>query len=181
MPVKTLITIEEYEALAEPGGERYELSEGELVVTPASSFYHNEIRDRIGFRLKAYVQEHQVGGVTMETDFKLAPHTVRRPDVAFITAEKLKGVDPRTSPLGTAPDLAIEVQSPNDDLKRKLTDYLAAGVRVWVIYPDSQTARIFKPGAEPRLVDAVKRDAVEDPDLLPGFRLILAEILDAEP
>lgn len=181
MAVKTLMTVEEYEALTEPGGERYELSEGELVVTPASSLYHNEIRDRIGFRLRNHVRQHKLGIVTMETDFRLAPNTVRRPDVAFATAEKLKGVDPRTSPLGTTPDLAIEVQSPHDDLKRKLDDYLAAGVRVWVIYPDSQTARIFKPGGKPQLLDAVKGDVLEDKELLPGFQLPLADILDEQP
>ncbi|MGH9434293.1 MAG: Uma2 family endonuclease [Terriglobia bacterium] len=177
MSLKTLISIEAYEALTEPGGERYELSEGELVVTPASSLYHNKIRDRIGFRLGAYVQKHGLGDVAMETDFKLASNTVRRPDVAFVTAERLKNVDPRTSPLGTKPDLAIEVQSPHDDLPRKLSDYLAANVPVWVIYPDSQIARIFRPVAKPQLLDAVKGDVLEDAALLPGFRLPLAEIL----
>ncbi len=178
MPVKTIFTIDEYEALVEPGGERYELSEGELVVTPGFSFYHNEIRDRIGFRLGAYVREHKLGCVTMETDFRLAPNTIRRPDVAFVPTRKLKGIDPRTSPLGTTPDLTIEVHSPHDDLKRKLSDYQAASVCVWVVYPDSQTARIFKPGSEPQLLDAVKGDVLEDPELLPGFRLPLAEILE---
>jgi Uma2 family endonuclease len=146
-------------------------------VTPASSSYHNEIRDRVGFHLGAYVREHKLGAVTMETDFKLATNTVRHPDVAFVAAEKLKGVDRRTSPLGTTPDLAVEVHSPQDDLQHKLRDYMAANVPVWVIYPDSQIARIFSPGAGPKLLDAVKSDTLEDVETLPGFRLPLAEIL----
>jgi Uma2 family endonuclease len=45
MATKTLVTCEEYAALQEPQGMRYELSEGQLIVTPSASFFHNEIRD----------------------------------------------------------------------------------------------------------------------------------------
>jgi hypothetical protein len=38
MATKTLVTCAEYAALQEPQGMRYELSEGELIVTPSASF-----------------------------------------------------------------------------------------------------------------------------------------------
>ena len=38
MAPKTLVTSAEYAALQEPQGMRYELSEGELIVTPSASF-----------------------------------------------------------------------------------------------------------------------------------------------
>ena len=45
MATKTLLTTEQYAALEEPEGVRYELSEGELIVTPSASLFHNELRD----------------------------------------------------------------------------------------------------------------------------------------
>jgi Putative restriction endonuclease len=50
MATKTLLTLQDYAALDEPPGVRYELSEGELIVTPASSPLHNRIRDDFNSR-----------------------------------------------------------------------------------------------------------------------------------
>ena len=47
MATKTLLTIDDYLALEEPVGVRYELSEGELIVTPSANYFHNEIRDEL--------------------------------------------------------------------------------------------------------------------------------------
>ena len=40
MAAKTLLSVKDYAALEEPEGVRYELSEGELIVTPSSSPFH---------------------------------------------------------------------------------------------------------------------------------------------
>jgi Uma2 family endonuclease len=87
MAVKTSLTVEEYAALNEPEGVRYELSEGDLIVTPSPNYFHNEIRDEFDARLRAFVKSRKLGGVISEMDFKLVGETVRRPDVAFISAE----------------------------------------------------------------------------------------------
>ena len=84
MATKTLLSIEEYAALEEPEGVRYELSEGKLIVTPSLSLFHNQIRDELNARLRAFVKSQKLGGVTGGTDMMLARDTVRRPDVAFI-------------------------------------------------------------------------------------------------
>ena len=54
MTTKTLLTVADYAALDEPEGVRYELSEGELIVTPSANYFHNRIRDRFN-RLLALV------------------------------------------------------------------------------------------------------------------------------
>ena len=89
MGTKTLITAEQYAALDEPAGLRYELSKGELIVTPSPMMFHNRIRDEIGFRLRELVRLRKLGEVTIETDFQLSEDTVRRPDVALIGAGKV--------------------------------------------------------------------------------------------
>jgi Uma2 family endonuclease len=83
---KSLLTCEDYAALQEPEGVRYELSEGELIVTPPANYFHNELRDHLNARLRGWVESKGLGGVTSETNVKLVGETVRRPDVAFIRA-----------------------------------------------------------------------------------------------
>ena len=64
---------------------------------------------------------------------------VRKPDVSFIRAGCLPGDVLPSGILRIAPDLAVEVVSPNDlapELDEKLEDYQKAGVcLVWVVIP----------------------------------------------
>lgn len=109
-----MITCEEYVALDEPQGRRYELSEGELVVTPSASFFHNELRDFLSARLGAFMESQRLGDVTGETNIKLVGETIRRPDVAFIRAGRLRGMDLDRVPLPIVPDVVIEIVSRTD-------------------------------------------------------------------
>lgn len=181
MPTKTLLTAKDYAVLDEPEGLRYELSNGELIVTPSASYYHNRKRDDFNSRLWAFVKEHKVGEVTCETDLILACDVVRRPDVAFIRADRLKGLDFDQSPLPVAPDLVIEIVSRNDradDLLLKTSQYLQAGAAaVWLMYPNTcLTYRYVTGKLEPEVRSAAAGEKFEEPELLPGFSLPLTEI-----
>jgi Uma2 family endonuclease len=182
MATKTLITVEEYAALQEPEGVRYELSAGELVVTPSPSFFHNEIRDELNARLRAFVRHQKLGGVTSETDMLLAGDTVRRPDIAFITADRLRGIDRHKVPVPLSPDLVIEIVSENDradDLMLKVRQYLTAGTRaVWLLYPNTRLAYRYVPNKlEPEVRSADAGHAFDEHEFLPGLSIPLAEIL----
>ena len=181
MATKTLLTIDDYLALEEPAGVRYELSEGELIATPSLSLFHNEIRDELNARLRTFVKSHKLGGVTSETDMTLAGDTIRRPDVAFISAGRLRGIDRHKVPSPLSPDLVIEIVSENDradDLILKVTQYLAAGTRaVWLFYPNTHLAYRYVPGRlEPEVRSADAGHVFEEPEMLPGFSLPLAEV-----
>ena len=175
MGTKTVMTAEQYAALDEPEGVRYELSEGELIVAPSPMMFHNDIRDEIAFRLREFAKQHKLGQVTMETDFQLAEDTVRRPDVAFISVEKMARVDPYER-LQVAPDLAVEVALPSDrpgDLMHKVHQYRNAGTAtVLVIYPEAHLAYLYR-GHE--TVQVFESGPIQ---LLPGFSVNLAKILD---
>src|SRR5579863_9069908 len=182
MATKTLLTVRDYAALDEPVGVRYELSEGELIVTPSASLFHNELRDELNSRMRAFVRSRKLGRVTSETDMKLLREVVRRPDVAFIRGERLQDVDLDQSPLPVSPDLSIEIVSKNDradDLMLKVSQYLQAGAQaVWLMYPNTRLAYRYVPGKrEPEVRAAEAGDKFEEPDLLPGFSLPLTEIL----
>jgi Uma2 family endonuclease len=182
MATKTLLTVEQYAALDEPAGVRYELSEGELIVTPSANYFHNKTRDRLNARLQAFLDVHPSGEVVSEMDMTLATDVVRRPDVAFIRKDRLEGVDLERVPLLIAPDLAIEIVSKNDradDLNLKVSQYLQAGVRaVWLFYPSTRLAYRYVPGKrDPEVRSAKAGDRFEEPELLSGFSLLLSEIL----
>ena len=184
MATKTLVSARDYAALQEPEGMRYELSEGELIVTPSASFFHNEIRDHLNARLRGFVESRRLGEVTSGTDVKLVGETVRRPDVAFVRAGRLRGVDLEQVPLPVVPDLVIEIVSKNDradDLILKVSQYLAAGAKaVWLLYPNTRLAYRYLPDKlEPEVRSAAAGHTFEEPELLPGFSLPLEQIFRA--
>ena len=76
------------------------------------------------------------------------------------------------------PDLAVEVVSPNDragELMTKVQDWLAAGCQsVWVADPTSQTVSVYHRSHETELLTVA--DELIDDEVLPGFRLSLAEV-----
>jgi len=179
---KTLLTIEQYNALEEPAGVRYELDRGELIVTPSPAPMHNIICGEIHGRLNAWAKENHLGQVLYEVDVKLAEDTVRRPDVMFFCHERIKDIDLDHVPLPIAPDLVIEVVSKNDqpdDLMLKVRQYLLAGVRaVWLLYRKTREAyRCTPESPQPSVVNAERGGKLEEPELLPGFSASLSEVL----
>jgi Putative restriction endonuclease len=77
-----------------------------------------------------------------------------------------------------APDLAVEVVSPNENaekLEEKLEDYRKVGVPlVWVIYPNSRRVRVFRSNGLTSLLH--EDDDLSGEDIIPGFRCPLHEI-----
>lgn len=181
MATKTLLTIEQYAALEEPVGVRYELSEGELIVTPSANFFHNKTRDRLNARIQAFLDTNPCGEVVSEMDMTVGADTVRRPDITIIRREHLEGIELNKVPLPIAPDIAIEIVSKNDradDLNLKVSQYLQAGVRaVWLFYPSTRLAYRYVPGKlDPEVRSAEAGGRFEEPEVLPGFSLPLSEI-----
>jgi Uma2 family endonuclease len=166
------------ELLALPDdGKQYELARGELREMVPANPWHSSLALRIGSDLERYVRERRLGMVTgADGGYILCrnPDTVRAPDVGFV--EKVPPVDHRGLYDG-APDMAIEVLSPNDlysEIEEKIVDYLVAGTRVIIVVdPKKQAAWIQTPKARRQLTI---NDSLEAPDLLPGWSLPLREL-----
>ena len=96
---------------------------------------------------------------------------MRKPDVSFIRLGRLPGEEIPEGWISIAPDLAVEVISPNEfyyEVDQKLLEYLAAGVReVWIVNPQARTVRV-------RRADGTGCELNENQELtselLPGFR-----------
>jgi Uma2 family endonuclease len=115
-----------------------------------------------------------------ETGFTLfrAPDTVRAPDIAFVRRERLPDPVP-AGYLELAPDLVVEVLSPNDrpgEVLAKIGDWLEAGARlVWVIDPERRRARIYRPDGSDASIQ--EDENLSGEDLLPGFTCRLGSVL----
>ena len=76
-----------------------------------------------------------------------------------------------------APDLAVEVVSPNDtvyELNKKVQEYLRAGVRlVWVIDPENRTLVVYR--ANRTLAEFKPEDELTGEDVIPGFRCLVRD------
>src|SRR5580704_11720958 len=127
----------------------YELVDGKLVEKEMSSLA-NRTAVLISTRLTIFNEQNQTGNaVYAEQSFQCFAHDldlVRRPDVALIVASRLASV-PEEGHVPIAPDLAIEVISPNDRIykfERKLVDYRKAGIKlVWEVNPKFRFIRVY--------------------------------------
>lgn len=179
-PPVTLMTADELLHLRLPD-KRTELVRGRLVVREPAGSRHGLVAMALGAELAFHVRRTAAGGVfAAETGFKLTtnPDTVRAPDVAFVARERLPAAVTAGYP-ALAPDLAVEVLSPDDrpgEVLAKVADWLSAGTRlVWVIDPARRLARVYRHDGSEAVVTV--DGALDGEDLLPGFSCPLASIL----
>lgn len=182
----TKISFEEFQKIQRtaPETERYELDEGELIVTPSPAPRHNVVRYRLRRELTDFVQAHELGMVIDETDFRLSANTVRKPDVAFIANSQMEEFDFDRAPIPGAPRLAVEVISPSNlaqDTRKKVRQYLAAGSEaVWLVYPELRIVEIHDAVGIRELTES---EPISEERLFPGctFHLSLTALFDDNP
>lgn len=179
-----LISAEEFWEIAHRpdfADKSLELAEGVLVVMARPGVEHGLTVVKLVTPLSQHVEQHDLGYVTVESGYILFKNpegrdTVRGPDVAFVAkARAPHGFTERYAPF--APDLAVEVVSPNDlvyDVEEKVEEYLRAGTRlVWVISPRAKTVTVYT-SASIRVLDS--NGTLDGGDVLPGFSLPVAAI-----
>jgi Uma2 family endonuclease len=173
------LSAEEFARLPEEGGYRIELVRGMMVREPQPGGRHGRLVMRLVRALDAHARATGVGEVLIEIGFMLSvePATVRGPDVAFISAGRV----PAEMPVGFwdgAPDLAVEVLSPGNrwsDIQAKVLEYLGAGAHaVWLVDPALSRVHVYESMNAARVLSG--GDVLDAPELLPGFRLPLAEL-----
>jgi Uma2 family endonuclease len=166
------------------GDVRRELVAGEIIEMAPVGGLHGKITLQVALRLADYVKRRGAGEVVAgDVGFVLAlpedPERVRAPDVAFISTERLPEGGLPQGFFDGAPDLAVEVLSPNDppgDVQQKVRDYLDAGARlVWVLAPRARTVTVYRADGSARLLR--ETDHLDGEDLLPGLTIPVAEVL----
>lgn len=102
----------------------------------------------------------------------------RMPDVSFVSAARIPLEGDPVGIWTIAPDLAVEVVSPNDlheEVEAKIRAYFDAGVKqVWKVSPQFQTITIYDSPTKTTILQS--GDELTSPALLPGFRCPVAAV-----
>jgi Uma2 family endonuclease len=179
---KTRFTVADLLAL--PNEKDFELVNGQLV-EHRMGFESSHIALNLCVLLYLYNQPRGLGWIQGSdcgyTLLLAEGPTVRKPDVSFVSFQRLPaaGGFPKGYP-AVAPDLAVEVLSPNDlayEVEAKIQDYLQAGVRlIWIINPAVRSAQVLRQdGSFARLIEA---DSLDGEDVLPGFTCRISSLFE---
>ena len=172
------ITVEEFERLAihpENADRRLEFVGGEIVEVVSNS-YSSLVAARISGFLFVYLLRNPIGYLTgADGGYQIGDERYI-PDVAFVSRARQPEPSRETyNPL--APDLAVEVLSPSDQpdvMRLKLANYLAAGVVVWVVNPESKAVEVYTPGKRAYRLGA--DGTLDGGDVLPGLALPVKDL-----
>jgi Uma2 family endonuclease len=183
--MSTVATKNRYTAkdlLSIPDGDRYELVAGKLVERNVS-YWSSYIAGAIHRLLSTFCLDNKRGWVSPEgTSFQCFPddpQKVRRADVSFIRLDRM--TSERATQEGhmpIAPDLAVEVVSPNDlyyQVETKTEDWLSAGVQiVWIVNPRTHTVTVRR--ADGSSTTLRENDDLTGENIVPGFRCQVREL-----
>ena len=178
-----LLTADEFLRLCEQRVIKGELVKGVVRETVSVNGEHSEVAAALALAFGNHVRPRRLGrvstsdaGVRLERD----PDTVREPDVAYFSAEKLP-LDVKVRGFYEAvPDLVVEIVSPSDSpgyVAQRVAMWQSFGVPlVWAVYP---AARMV--AAHPLNGTSViytEDDELDGGTVLPEFRCLVRDILD---
>ena len=166
---RVALTYRDYAALPDDG-QRYQILDGELFVTPAPGTRHQLILLRLVSQLHAHVTTYGVGLVLpAPVDVILADTSIVQPDIVFVAADRQSLVSARG--IEGPPTLAVEILSPSTtalDRRNKHALYARHGVtHYWIVDGEAGAIEML------RLVDrayALERRAT-------GENIVVAEPL----
>jgi Uma2 family endonuclease len=132
-------------------GNRHEVVDGELLVTPAPSLPHQEAIRVLFERLAPFVRTHRIGSVLLSpADIELDERTLVQPDL--FVAPLVEGRRPRAWTEIRSLILAVEVLSPataRADRQVKRRRYQRHGVaEYWIVDLDARLVERWRPADE---------------------------------
>lgn len=177
----TLVTGEELLAMGDIGPS--ELVAGRIVRMSPTGFDHGTYEGNFYEHLKSFLRGRTLGSVAVgEVGIYTHrnPDTARAADVIFISHDRLAQRKARRGFLDVAPELVVEVLSPDDawsDVTQKLREYFAIGVQlVWVADPASRTVYAYRSLTDVR--EFGEADELTGDDVLPGFTVPVARLFE---
>jgi len=159
------MTAEEYLQLP-VDGQRYELVDGVVIMTPSPLPEHQEIAALVTHLLISQLASAPGARVIPDVDVRLRENLVYRPDIVAFRP----GVLPRGRRIDFAPNLVVEIISPSSvasDWVTKRRDYEAAGVAEYLLI-DPQQRRIVLFRLRGGAFDAIDVDGLTPLESLPG-------------
>jgi len=173
-----LYTVSEFEAfIARPENSEklFELIDGEIVEKVVTR-EHGIIAGTIITYFNNFLWQNQIGNAAVEARHRPREdtHNDRLPDVSIVIGNK--PVE-RVGATPYMPDLAVEIKSPTDSLKKlreKIHFYLAHGTKIgWLVIPEKRLVDVYTPDDEFFLGED---ETLSGGDVLPGFTLPVKNI-----
>jgi Uma2 family endonuclease len=146
---KIRFTYTDYKNLPESETKRYELLEGELVMVPSPTTYHQRVSWNLERILGDFVSGHELGFVChAPVDVVFSQEDVAQPDIFFISQERSQIITEQN--IQGTPDLIVEILSPataQRDRTYKRTLYARHGVEeYWIVDPESKSVEVMSLG-----------------------------------
>ena len=144
-PATTLYTYDDYLTLP-ADGNRYEIIEGEILMTPSPFVFHQKISFIIERILDEYVSTHRCGMVLhAPIDVILSITDIVQPDILYIAEERREIITKKN--IVAAPDLLVEIISDSSAIIDRTTKkllYERSGVKeYWIVDPDLESIDCF--------------------------------------
>lgn len=173
-------TYEDLSRELEETNQPIELWDGEIVVSPSPTFWHQKIVSRFFKSLDRWVEDRDLGQVvTAPIDLVLSPHCAVQPDVVFVAKDRLSIV---SDTIRGPADLVAEVVSLGGrrrDRFDKKDLYEQHGIReYWIIDPEAKSVDVFKLEARQfQLHIRAGRGEIARSAILEGFAVEVDELL----
>ena len=175
LPDKTLA---DFDAL--PEGTLAQLIDGEIIMSPSPTSYHQQIVVRLLTQMVGFVDEQKSGEVLVAPlDVEFSEENIFQPDILFVSHERSSIITEKR--IIGAPDLVIEVLSRSTayyDLLEKHEVYEEHGVReYWVVDPMKHFIRVFANGNNGFVeIQKVTGEGIVRSSILPDLEIDAAKV-----
>ena len=177
-------TTADLELFAGDRANRYEIIDGELFVTRAPHWKHQEVCAKIVTVLQLWSDESGLGRTAINPGIIFSEADRVIPDVVWISQERLEQLLNEAGHLTAAPELVVEVLSEGEknekrDREAKLKLYSVQGVQeYWIVAPKERKVEVYRRERAVLKLAATlfSQDELITP-LLPGFSCLVVDIL----
>jgi Uma2 family endonuclease len=159
----------------------FEWIDGQVVEKPMGA-QSGVVGGNLYHEMRKFLATNEVGVVfPAEIGYRISvgsSRRVRKPDLTFVGPGRLTDNRPPRGNISIAPDLAVEVISPNDlaeDIEQRIADFFSVGTRLfWVVYPAIRSVWVLRQdGSAARLTES--QDLTGE-DVVPGFTCRVADL-----
>ncbi|WP_008314318.1 Uma2 family endonuclease [Leptolyngbya sp. PCC 6406] len=175
-------TVADLEVLPEDG-RRYEIIDGELFVTRAPHWKHQNVSVKIGMALENWSVQSGLGEAAVNPGLVFSESDSVIPDVVWASHERLDTMLDKAGHLIAAPELVVEILSPGEknerrDKEAKLKIYSTYGVlEYWIADRKQPKLEVYRRegGLLKLAVSLYAADELTSP-VLPEFRVAVGRL-----
>jgi Uma2 family endonuclease len=175
-------TYEDLLAFPEGDGKRYEIIDGDLLVTPAPLSKHQLVLGNLYWWLRSYLEKNPIGkALFAPADVVLSEANVVEPDLLFLSNARQDRLTRKN--IQGAPDLVVEVLSEStrrtDELRKRKLYESADILEYWIVDPELETVKVYrKAGDRFERAEELSGDAGDTitTPLLPGLALPVVKL-----